>query len=320
MLNHGVGRIQALNGTSYATCDFYGNPVRTTATCGGGREPFAYVHLIASGGLNFDTIVFSQGNTGNFEFDNMAISRFVTPEERLISFPPDLRPGLDTQQATTCSPFVSSLDWTASNFASAPTFTITPSLPADFNFSANSGEFAGTPTATHPQTTYTVTATAGSQSKQATFSLTVTGSTPCPSPPSPFIVASNTPLITDTCGVYTSGLDWIASDFTATPTFAISPALPAAFTFNTATGEFSGTPVENLNPTTYTLTATNGSEQATGTFQFEVDVRNCATPAPIPNTGLPVPVLIGAGSAFVASGMVLTYAARRRSRSSRTGA
>jgi hypothetical protein len=320
MLNGGSGLIEALDGSRYETCDYYGNPVRTAATCGGGREPFAYVHLVASGGLNFDTIVFSQGASGGFEFDNMAIARYVTPDDQLVSLPPDLRAGDASQAATTCSPFVSSLDWTASNFATAPIFQVTPSLPADFTFSANSGEFAGTPTATHPQTTYTVTASAGTQSKQARFSLTVTGSTPCPSPPAPFLVASNTPLITDTCGLYTSGLDWIANEFTAAPSFTISPTLPAAFTFNTATGEFSGTPVANLNPTTYTVMASNGSEQATGTFHFEVDVRSCATPAPIPNTGLPVPILIGVGSALVVSGFVLVALARRRSRSNRTDA
>lgn len=288
MLNNGSGSIQALDGSSYATCNYYGNPVRTTSTCGGGREPFAYVHLVATGGLNFDTIVFSQGSSGGFEFDNMAISRFVTPDESLVSFPPDLRPGLATQSAVTCSPFVSSLDWTASNFASAPQFSITPALSSDFTFDSDSGEFAGTPTATLAQTTYTVTATAGSQTKQSTFTLTVTGSTPCPQPPSPFLVASNTPLLSDTCGLYVSGLDWIAADFSATPSFTITPALPAAFSFDATTGEFSGTPTAALPRTTYSVTATAGSEHATGTFEFSVDLKNCAspTPAPIPNTGL----------------------------------
>ncbi len=314
MLNGGSGTIRALDGTTYDTCDYYGNPVRTSATCGGGREPFAYVHLVATGGLNFDTIVFSQGSGGGFEFDNMAIARFVAPDESLISFPPDLRPGHSSQAATTCEPFVSSLDWTASNFASAPTFSITPALSSDFTFDADSGEFAGTPTATLSQTTYTVTATAGSQSKQATFTFAVTGTTPCPNPPQPFLVASNTPLLTDTCGLYTSGLDWIANGFTAAPTFAISPSLPGAFTFDATTGEFSGTPTTNLSRTTYTVTATNGSEQASGTFDFEVDVTNCAAPEPIPNTGLSFGVLPVFALGLIGLGTLIAVASRLRRR------
>ena len=317
MLNGGTGSIESLDGSTYDTCDYYGNPVRTTATCGGGREPFAYVHLVATGGLNFDTIVFSQGSSGGFEFDNMAIARFVAPDESLISFPPGLRPGDASQAATTCSPFVSTLDWTASNFASAPIFSITPALSSDFTFDADSGEFAGTPTATLSQTTYTVTATAGSQSKQSTFTLAVTGTTPCPSPPEPFLVASNTPLLINACGAYVSGLDWIANDFAAAPTFAITPALPGTFTFDTATGEFSGTPTASLGKTTFTVTATNGSEQASGTFEFEVDVTSCAAPEPIPNTGLNVGNLPWIALGMLVGGAALVVMTRGKSARSR---
>jgi hypothetical protein len=328
MLNGGVGTIRALDGSTYATCDYYGNPVRTTATCGGGREPFAYVHLIASGGLSFDTVVFSQGASGGFEFDNMAIARFVTPDESLVSFPPELRPGSATQTATTCSPFTSSLDWTASNFASAPTYTISPSLPADFTFSPESGEFAGTPQSTLAQTAFTVTATAGSQVKQSTFTLAVTGSTPCPSPANPYLVASNTPLLADSCGDYTSGLDWIANDFSAAPTYAVSPRLPTGFTFNSTTGEFSGTPTQALPATTYTVTATNGSESATGTFVFTVDLTSCAPPKPIPdnipdilpNTGLTPGALPWIALGFVIAGVATVTATRNlRRRGPRPG-
>lgn len=285
MLNNGSGTIESLDGTTHRTCDYYGNPVLTTATCGGGREPFAYVHLIGTGGLNFDTVVFTQGSSGGFEFDNMAIARFVQPSEQLISFPPNLVVGQGEQHGTACSPFLSNLDWTASNFASAPVYTLNPTtLPQGLTFSATSGEIAGIPTETIAHQTYTVTATAGSQHKSATFTLDVDGSTPCVNPIPPTIIASNTPLITDTCGVYRSGLDWIASDFTGTPSYSVTPALPSGLTFDSTTGEFSGKPTTASSMTTYTVTATADLESATSTFEFAVYVHDCSSP--LPDTGL----------------------------------
>lgn len=311
MLNGGVGTVTAMDGTVHTTCDYYGNPVLTTSTCGGGREPFAYVHLVATGGLNFDTIVFSQGSSGGFEFDNMAISRFVTPPEELISFPPNLVPGSAVQQASTCTPFSSSLDWTASNFATAPTFSVSPALPSGFNMNPASGEFAGTATSAASLTTYTMTATAGSQSKSSTFTFEVNdiGNTPCATPPSPMLVASNTPLIAGACASYQSGIDWIAADFSGTPTFAISPGLPAGLNFNPATGEFSGTPTDTSAMTTYTVTATHDSESAQGTFQFKIVADKC-----LPNTGIDSHqslLLTGGALAAVLLGSLVLFVTRK---------
>ena len=63
--------VYALNGTSYNTADYYGNP--TPAFSGQDRgEPFAYVNLVATG-FQFDTIVMDNNGTSGFENDNNSI-------------------------------------------------------------------------------------------------------------------------------------------------------------------------------------------------------------------------------------------------------
>lgn len=187
MLNGGVGSVTAINGTSYNSCEYFGNPVTTTSRCGNlsGTEPFAYVHLIGSNGLSFDTLVFSQGNSGGFEFDNMAIARAVnSPDPTLISFPAELNAGNPSQTASTCSAFTSNFAWTASNFSGSPVYSITPALPVGLSLNTANGTVSGTPTAASVQTSYTVTAASGNQSatKSVTLSVTDAGNLPCPTP------------------------------------------------------------------------------------------------------------------------------------------
>jgi hypothetical protein len=52
--------------------------------------------------------------------------------------------------------------------------------------------------------------------------------------------------------------------------YSISPALPAGLSFNTATGQISGTPTALSPSTTYTVTASNGGGTSTATFTLEV--------------------------------------------------
>lgn len=63
--------LDASGGTSYATEDYFGNPVSGQQ----GHEPYAYVHIFASEGVTFDRIVMSEdaGSPGYFEFDNMTV-------------------------------------------------------------------------------------------------------------------------------------------------------------------------------------------------------------------------------------------------------
>lgn len=60
------------------------------------------------------------------------------------------------------------------------------------------------------------------------------------------------------------------NNFSGTPTFSISPALPSGLTLNTSTGEVTGTPTVGLNPTTFTVTATHNSESDSASFVLAV--------------------------------------------------
>jgi hypothetical protein len=58
----------------------------------------------------------------------------------------------------------------------------------------------------------------------------------------------------------------------AISSYAISPAAPAGLTFNTSTGQLSGTPISIQSATAYTITATNAAGSATRTFTLTVTV------------------------------------------------
>ena len=66
------------------------------------------------------------------------------------------------------------------NFSTTPTFTISPTLPAGLSIDATSGVISGTPSATAAQATYTVTATAGSQTATSEFNLVVNSASIAP--------------------------------------------------------------------------------------------------------------------------------------------
>jgi len=186
--------VTAINGDKYPSCRYFGNPIKQDRSnnCTGTNtpnEPFAYVHLIGQNGLAFDTLVFSEGRSGAFEFDNMAIARDIDPPPlSIVSFPPDLNAGEPDLTAQTCTAFSGNFVWTASNFSTSPAYTISPTtLPDGLVFNEATGNINGTPLAPATTSSYTVTATAGSQVASATVSLTVTdlGNTPCPDPPPP---------------------------------------------------------------------------------------------------------------------------------------
>lgn len=70
-LNNGSGSVTALDGTTYNTSSYYGNPNQSTP---GGRsnKPFGYINLyVRNGAGSVDRVVFR--NVG-FEFDNITAS------------------------------------------------------------------------------------------------------------------------------------------------------------------------------------------------------------------------------------------------------
>ena len=60
------------------------------------------------------------------------------------------------------------------------------------------------------------------------------------------------------------------NNFSGTPTFTVSPALPAGLSINSSTGEITGTPTAGINTTAYTVTATYNSEVDSATFDLAI--------------------------------------------------
>ena len=58
--------------------------------------------------------------------------------------------------------------------------------------------------------------------------------------------------------------------FSGTPTFTVSPSLPAGLSINSSTGEITGTPTVGLNTTAYTVTATYNTEVDSATFDLAI--------------------------------------------------
>ncbi|WP_207429749.1 SprB repeat-containing protein, partial [Pedobacter sp. SYSU D00535] len=80
--------------------------------------------------------------------------------------------------------------------------------------------------------------------------------------------------------VYTVGAAITALDPTVTgsvTSYSISPALPAGLTFNTTSGQISGTPTAASVQTTYTVTASNGSGSTTAEIVITVNAELSAT-------------------------------------------
>lgn len=68
------------------------------------------------------------------------------------------------------------------------------------------------------------------------------------------------------------------------PTYTISPALPTGLSLNASTGQISGTPLQTISSTTYTITATSGACQGSHTFSLAVECPAFNyTPANLPN-------------------------------------
>jgi autotransporter-associated beta strand protein len=138
----------------------------------------------------------------------------------------------------------------------APTnFSVSPALPAGLTLNPITGEITGTPTTLSgvPATNYVVTASNSCGNTTKTLNIAIS-----PAKPTNLTYTDNGP------SVYCVGVPITANNATASgggpaTSYSISPALPAGLTFNTSTGQISGTPttVAGVPATDYTVTASN---------------------------------------------------------------
>lgn len=150
------------------------------------------------------------------------------------------------------------------------TFTISPALPAGLVFNANTGVVSGSTSSSMAKTAFTITGTSGHQTASATLNITVGRRTITP--------AAQT--LTGTVNQSLSpSLGYTASGFASTPTYSISPALPAGLTINASNGIISGTPQQAQLATNYTVTATGQSGTATAAVTIVVQSPRAIAPA-----------------------------------------
>lgn len=159
--------------------------------------------------------------------------------------------------------------WTPTVLTGTPTsYSISPGLPAGLSFNTSNGVITGTPTATSPTTTYTVTASNAGGSSNTTITIKVVN------PPAPVISYS------PSSNSYITGIaisTWTPTNTGGTvASWSISGALPVGLSFNTSTGAITGTPTAITSSTTYTVTATNAG--GSGSTNITITVN---PPAPV---------------------------------------
>ena len=143
-------------------------------------------------------------------------------------------------------------------------YSISPAAPAGMTFSAKTGKLTGTPTTPQNQTRYVVTATNPGGKSTKSFNLEIL------SPPA-FTVgwAGFYPDMFTGTNKAVSG-KWFFSTGGAVANLSIDPALPTGLTFNTTTGEISGTPTTHQAKANYTLTASNIAGTVSKQFSIEI--------------------------------------------------
>lgn len=177
-------------------------------------------------------------------------------------------------------------------------YTISPNLPTGLQLDTTTGEISGTPTVVSSNTSYTITGTNDSGSTAKIISLTVNDNSPSNltyTTPNQFTIGSPIPTLTptNTGGVVTS--------------YSITPTLPAGLSFNSSTGEISGTPTALMVSQDYVVTAINfiGNTQATVTIAvIDIPMSNLVYSSPNYYTQNE---LIGTNTPTISGGTVVSY-------------
>jgi hypothetical protein len=152
------------------------------------------------------------------------------------------------------------------------TYAVSPSLPKGLSFDTTTGQISGTPSAQLSSTTFTVTVTDSTtptaQTDTATFDLAVS--------PAALTAATSVATTTLTQGTAATAFTPVTSSGGyGTLTYAVSPSLPTGLSFDTTTGQISGTPSAQLSSTTFTVTVTDSTtptaQTDTATFDLAVN-------------------------------------------------
>lgn len=184
------------NGVLYGQHDNDGNLYSMDTTTGvetfvSAFSPYSYNVIIAGDGnfLANDYYDLVSGTTSNWT--GTVVAPFGTPVGPSLGgegtnaffttsniFPPTILPATQTVAGTQGVPIQTTAAFTATSFPIAPTYSISPGLPAGLVFDPATGVISGTPTQSLPVTVFTITALAYQSSATATVSLAIAAAAP----------------------------------------------------------------------------------------------------------------------------------------------
>ena len=147
------------------------------------------------------------------------------------------------------------------------TWSVSPSLPNGLSFNTATGEITGTPTTITSTKVYTLTVVdRANQTASQTFSLSTIPLSTLTGIRVKDIILIRNQLMSVTQPIQSYG-------GYGSKSWAISPALPAGLSFNSATGQITGTPTAISSSITYTVTITDSAatpQTAQNTFTLSV--------------------------------------------------
>ncbi|MEW6644196.1 MAG: putative Ig domain-containing protein [Pseudomonadota bacterium] len=281
----------ALSGVAVAAASLPANLTGSSpATTCGGTASFAGGSLSLSGGALAAgtttsctvTLTVSSTVAGNYSYTTGVVSASspavtgttaTTPTPLTVVAPVTATQAIASKTLTQSAAATSFTPVTGSGGTAPLSYSVSPPLPSGLSMSSATGAITGTPTVASVATTYTVTVTdATSATATNTFSLTVNSAVTATQS-----VASKTLTQNAAATPFTP----VTGGGGTTPyTYGISPSLPAGLSFNTTTGQVTGTPTATSGTTTYTVTVTDANNgTATNTFALTVNSAVTATQA-----------------------------------------
>ena len=154
-------------------------------------------------------------------------------------------------------PIVSTIPISASGGYGTISFSISPSLPIGLGFNTSNGSITGTPSQLSSLHYYNIIASdEASQTSSKSFGLEVISEVTIAVTSPSVVLNINQPLTTPITLATASGGIGVRS-------FSITPTLPAGLTFNTSSGQITGTPIEVHTSSSFTVTVSDSPYYST---------------------------------------------------------